>query len=106
MARGRGLQVGSINVLPSPTFQPNCKKLPFYLQKKIFSGLKNGVPRFFASCYFHESTSPKSLKIKLGSFQIFSKIQDAPPVSTTTLPNLPPVSTTHQWQVPYRGVRI
>jgi hypothetical protein len=50
---------------------------------------------------------PSTFKMALGSFWISSKIQDAPPLSTTTtLPNLPPVSTTHQWQVPYRGVRI
>ncbi len=30
--------------------------------------------RFFASGFFHESPSPKSLKKTLGSFQFFSKI--------------------------------
>jgi hypothetical protein len=32
------------------------------------------LPRFFASGFFHESSSNKPLKIALGSFQIFSKI--------------------------------
>jgi hypothetical protein len=79
------------------------------------------VTRFFASGFFHESPSPKPLKITLGSFQIFSKIRGdirksrcttgvndtggkfatcvndtggkLPPVSTTPAANLPPVST-------------
>jgi hypothetical protein len=33
------------------------------------------LPRFFASGFFRESSSPKPLKIALGSFQIFSKIR-------------------------------
>ncbi len=32
---------------------------------------KDSVTRFFASGFFHESPSPKPLKIMLGSFQIF-----------------------------------
>ncbi len=71
MARGRGLQVGSINILPLPSFQPNCKKMPFNLQKKLFIGLKNGVTRFIASGFFHESSSPRPLKMTLGSFRKF-----------------------------------
>jgi hypothetical protein len=73
--------------------------------------------RFFASGFFHESSSLKPLKITLGLFIIFSKIhretvctsQDAPLVSTTMVENLPPVSTTprqicrryqlHLWQI-------
>jgi hypothetical protein len=49
--------------------------------------------KFFASDSFHESSSPKPLKITLGSFQIFSKIrgdiasQGAPPVSKTPVAN-------------------
>jgi hypothetical protein len=80
------------------------------------------VTRFFASGFFHESSSPKSLKITLGSFQIFPKIQgdthksrcttsiiktgdkfasgvndtaaNFPPVSNALVENLPTVSTT------------
>jgi hypothetical protein len=69
------------------------------------------VTRFFASGFFHDSPSPKPLKITLGSFQIFLKIRGdihksrcttdvndtsgkLPPVSTTPGANLPPVSTT------------
>jgi hypothetical protein len=33
------------------------------------------VTNLFASGFFHESSSAKSLKITLGSFQIFSKIR-------------------------------
>ncbi len=36
--------------------------------------LKGHVTRFFALSFFYESSSPKPLKITLGSFQIFSKI--------------------------------
>jgi hypothetical protein len=78
------------------------------------------VTRFFASGFFHESPSPKALKITVGSFRIFSKIRgyirksrcttgvndtggkfatgvndtggNLPPVSTTPAANLPPVS--------------
>ncbi len=35
---------------------------------------RDSVTRFFASGFFHDSLSPKPLKITLGSFQIFSKI--------------------------------
>ncbi len=43
------------------------------------SGVEEGaewkcVTRFFASGLFHESPSPKPLKITLGTFRIFSKI--------------------------------
>ncbi len=78
--------------------------------------LRDSVTRFFASDFFHELSSPKSLKITLGSFQIFSKIHrdirksrcivaNSPQVlttpaakllliSTTPAANLPPLSTT------------
>jgi hypothetical protein len=80
----------------------------------------DSVTRFFASGFFHESPSPKPLKITVGSFRIFSKIRGdirkskctndvndtsgkfatdvndiggkkLPPVSTTPAANLPPV---------------
>jgi hypothetical protein len=35
---------------------------------------RDSVTRFFASGFFHESPSPKPLKITLGSFRILSKI--------------------------------
>ncbi len=83
----------------------------------------DSVTRFFASGFFHESPSPKPLKITVGSFRIFSKIRGdirkskcttnvndtsgkfatgvndiggkkLPPVSTTPAANLPPVSST------------
>ncbi len=60
---------------------------------------KGRVSRIFASDFFHESSSPKPLKITLGSFQIFLKFaeifasQGAPPVSMTQVVTLPPVST-------------
>jgi hypothetical protein len=42
---------------------------------KFFHNLKGTVyPKFFASGFFHESSSPNPLKITLGSFWIFSKI--------------------------------
>jgi hypothetical protein len=37
--------------------------------------LKGQCHRFFASDFFHESSSPKPLKITLRSFQYFSKIR-------------------------------
>jgi hypothetical protein len=61
---------------------------------------RDSVTRFFASGFFHESLSPKPLKITLGSFQIFSKIHgDIRKSRCTTGVNdtggkLPPVSTT------------
>jgi hypothetical protein len=36
----------------------------------LFKGTRS---RFFASGFFHESSSPKPMKIALGSLQIFSK---------------------------------
>jgi hypothetical protein len=39
-------------------------------------GLKGPVSRDFALGFFHESPSPKPLKITLGSFRIFSKIHE------------------------------
>jgi hypothetical protein len=60
--------------------------------------LKGQYHNFFCFSFFHESSSPKPLKITLGPFRIFSKIrggiregQGAPPVSTTPVANLPPV---------------
>jgi hypothetical protein len=52
----------------------------------------DSVTRFFASGFFHESSSPKVLKIKLGTFKIFRKFakifarHGAPPVSKHTPP--------------------
>jgi hypothetical protein len=43
------------------------KQLSYYYYRE-------SVTRFFASAFFHESSSPKHLKITLGSFQIFSRI--------------------------------
>jgi hypothetical protein len=57
----------------------------------------------FCFRFFHESPSPKPLKIALGSFQIFSKqfaeifaSQGAPPVSTTLVAILPLVDTSRK----------
>jgi hypothetical protein len=41
--------------------------------KILFCCLKGQVTRFFASGFFHESASPKPLKITVGSHQIFLK---------------------------------
>ncbi len=56
---------------------------------------------FFASGFFHESVSPKSLSIPLGPFRIFSKIRGdirssrlTTGTATTPVAKLPPVSTT------------
>jgi hypothetical protein len=80
--------------------------------------LKGQCHEIFCFRFFHESPSPKPLKITLGSFRIFLKIRGdirtsrcttgvndigpvsmtpvaiLPPVSTTPAANLPPVSTT------------
>jgi hypothetical protein len=59
--------------------------------------LKGQCHDIFASRLFHESSTPKPLKITLGSFRIFGKFaeifasQGAPPVSTTPVAILPPV---------------
>ncbi len=37
--------------------------------------LRDSVTRFSSSGFFHESVSPKPLRIPLGPFQIFSKIR-------------------------------
>ncbi len=72
---------------------------------------RDNVTRYFASSFFHESSSPKPLKITLGSFKFFLKIcgnilktrcttgittpaANLPPVSPTPMKNLPPVSAT------------
>jgi hypothetical protein len=57
--------------------------------------------RFFASGFFHESSSPKPLQITLGNFRVISNFfrkiaeifasQGSPLVSTTPVVNLPPV---------------
>ena len=66
----------------------------------FFVSLRDSITRFFASGFFHETSSPKPLKIMSWSFQIFSKFAEifarrgAPLVSTTLVANLPPVSTT------------
>ncbi len=46
--------------------------------------------------FFHESSSPQPLKVKLESFKFFWKIRKlcTPPVSTTPVGNLPLVSAT------------
>jgi hypothetical protein len=36
---------------------------------------RDNVTRYFASGFFHESSSPKALKITLGSFNFFQKIR-------------------------------
>ncbi len=60
--------------------------------------LKGQCQKIFCFRFFYESSSPKALKIALGSFQIiFTEIlasQGAPVVSTTPVTNLPTVSTT------------
>jgi hypothetical protein len=40
----------------------------------VFQGLKGQCHRFFASDFFHESSSPNPMKTTVGLFQIFSKI--------------------------------
>jgi hypothetical protein len=41
----------------------------------LFSkGYRDSVTKFFASDYFHETSSPKPMKTTIGLFQIFSKI--------------------------------
>jgi hypothetical protein len=46
---------------------------------------RDSVTRFFASGFFHESSSPKSLKITLGSFRNFSEIRGDIPKSRCTI---------------------
>jgi hypothetical protein len=54
---------------------------------------RESVTRFFASDFFHESSSPQAREKALGSFQIFRKFEEkfasqgAPPVSTTLSAN-------------------
>ncbi len=61
---------------------------------------RDSVTRFFASCFFIFSSSPKPLKITLESFQIFRKFVEifiskgAPPVSTTLAANF---ATGYRW---------
>jgi hypothetical protein len=67
---------------------------------------RDSVARFFCFRFFHESSSPKPLKITLETFQIFLKFrrdihsQGAPPVSMTQGANLVPVSTTAAENLP------
>jgi hypothetical protein len=54
---------------------------------------RNSVTRFFASGFFHESSSPKPLNIALGSSNFFLRFaeifpsQGAPPLSTSPAAN-------------------
>jgi hypothetical protein len=51
------------------------RKLQFSFEA-FYRGIKGTVSRdFFASDFFHESSSPKSLKTTLGSFRIILKIR-------------------------------
>ncbi len=66
------------------------------------TSLRDSVTRFFASGFFHESPSPRPLKMTLGSYRIFSEIflsQGAPPESTT------PVKSTCQ-RCPTKIIKI
>ncbi len=72
---------------------------------KTSKDLKGTVPLDYCFMFYHESSFPNTLKIELGSFQIFSKfveifgsqgappelMKNLPPVSTTPAVNLPPV---------------
>jgi hypothetical protein len=74
------------------------------LRKALVKDLKGTVSQDIRFGFFHQSSSPKPLKITLGLFQTFSKIfgdvttdgasQGASPVSTTPVANLAPVPTT------------
>jgi hypothetical protein len=44
-------------------------------QRHLLKGQCHEIFRYFDSDFFHESSSPKPLKITQGSFQIFSKIR-------------------------------
>ncbi len=73
----------------------------YYLYHYLLEHLRDRFTRFITSVYFHESLSPKPLKITLVWFQIFQIFgleifasQGAPPVSTTTVADFPLVSTT------------
>ncbi len=76
-------------------FNQNDRKLGGAPPKFPSFDLKGQCHEIFASDFFHDSSSPKPLKITLGSFQIFLKIrrytvftsQGAPPVSTTSVAN-------------------
>jgi hypothetical protein len=64
---------------------------------RLPSSFKGTVSRAFASGFFHESVSPQPQSIPLRSFRKFAEIfasQGAPPVSTTTVAQLPLVSMT------------
>jgi hypothetical protein len=86
-----------------------CNSIPCHRKKKDL--LKEKCHEIFCFSFFHESPSPKPLKITLGSFRLFSKLRGdirksrcttgvndtggkLPPVLTTPAANLPPVSTT------------
>jgi hypothetical protein len=75
-----------------------CQKICILSRDTVL--LKGQCQEIFCFRFFHESSSPKLLKITLGSFRIYSKIRGdicksaAPTVATTPVPNLPPVSTT------------
>ncbi len=79
----------------------------FSYERKIW---KLSVTRYFASGFFHESSSPKPPKITSGSFQIFSKIRrdiqmrkGALPVSMKPVANLLCVKDTGGKFVNYTG---
>jgi hypothetical protein len=74
--------------------------------------LNDSATRFFASGFFHESSSPKPLKITVGSFRIFSKIRGDIRKSRCTTGindiggNLPPLSRTPAVNLPPAGCSI
>ncbi len=64
-----------------------CLSVRFKIETPSLIGLKGQCHEIFWFRFFHESSSPRLVKITLGPFQILSKIR-LPVVSTTLAANL------------------
>jgi hypothetical protein len=95
------LEMNVLYVQQSPSTSETRIKSKIKNYHSILASSVNGsAKRFFASGFYHESSSPKPLQITQGNFEFFQKFAeifprpDAPPVSTTPVANLPAVLTT------------
>ncbi len=92
------LQLSKIYILLSPVECTKDVASWWHMNTISFHSLfyRDNATRFFASGFFHESSSPKSLKITLWSLQFFSKIcKDIHRSKCTTGINI----QQHCWQI-------
>jgi hypothetical protein len=67
------LAIGAVNPKNITAVRSTAGSTRLRVTESLSTFKMDSVTRFFASGFFHESSSPKPMKIKLGSFQTFSK---------------------------------